>query len=31
MKEIVSNLKETRKISLSPKLGMEDILLSQWI
>lgn len=31
IKEIVSSLKETTEISLSSKLGMEGILLFQWI
>lgn len=31
IKELVSSLKETRKTSLSPKLGMEGILPFHWI
>lgn len=31
IKEIVSSLKETRKTSLSTKLGIEGILLFHWI
>lgn len=31
IKEIVSSLRETRKSSLSPRLGMEGILPCYWI